>query len=248
LTSIGSDRRGADATPVAGRRPQARSVRQSRRQAMQNCRRWHFLPSSLARMSRFRSAARVVPLFTDVAGFAWQLARFPDENDGFVLHLWGRVREASLLPLTGGIAMVEQMGQTEERFYTPWLVVRRAEDVPGQWVAHCLDFDLVTQGNSMLQAMEMACDAVEIVLADDVAHNLDPYSRRAPQKVWTEFYDRFSRALPIKGDVGQLREEDVGILIGQATFRVCLERADHAPKKIEHRMPIVLETTRDCQA
>lgn len=131
------------------------------------------------------------------------------------------------------------------KFLTAWLVLRRADDVPGQWTAHCLDFDVVTQGNSMLHAIEMAYDAVGIVLSDDQVHSRDPYSRRAPQRFWDDFYEKFSSSVPVKGDLRQLNEGDVDTLLGQISIHVHCVREDHVDaKKIDCTLPIMLETTR----
>lgn len=86
--------------------------------------------------------------------------------------------------------MVQDMGRLEERVYDAWVVLRRAEDVEGEWVAHCLDFDVIAQGVSMQEAAEAAKEAIGIILADDVEAKLDPYDRRAPQRFWTDLYER----------------------------------------------------------
>jgi hypothetical protein len=65
-----------------------------------------------------------------------------------------------------------------------WVVVEPAHDVPGQWTAHCLDFDVVTQGNSFGHALEMLCEATTIVLAEDLIAGRDPAKRRAPEECW----------------------------------------------------------------
>ena len=66
-----------------------------------------------------------------------------------------------------------------------WLKVSRARDVPGEWVAHCLDFDVVTQGNSRAHALRMVREAVEIVVREDLAAGRNPHARRAPPEFWT---------------------------------------------------------------
>jgi len=58
----------------------------------------------------------------------------------------------------------------------------RAEDVPGCWVAHCLDFDIMSIGDSPQHALEMVREAVGLALADDLNHGRDPHERRADDK------------------------------------------------------------------
>jgi hypothetical protein len=47
-----------------------------------------------------------------------------------------------------------------------FFTVQRAADVEGQWVSHCLDIDVVTQGTSLKHAIDMLCEAVTIVVRE----------------------------------------------------------------------------------
>src|SRR5947209_3310903 len=84
-----------------------------------------------------------------------------------------------------------------------WIVVERAADLPDAWVAHCLDFDVVSQGNSPQHAIEMLREAVEMVVMDDLKRNADPRSRRAPEAYWVQLSrlldgaDRVSPSAPL---------------------------------------------------
>jgi hypothetical protein len=66
-------------------------------------------------------------------------------------------------------------------------VARAAPDVPGQWIAHCLDLDIVTQGESFKEAMMSICEAVDMALEEGAPEG---YSR-APEKFW-ELFKRIS--------------------------------------------------------
>jgi len=59
-------------------------------------------------------------------------------------------------------------------------LAHEAQDLPGQWVAHCLDFDLVIQGDSFTDALDYLCDAVRDALADGAPHGF----KRAPEEFW----------------------------------------------------------------
>jgi predicted RNase H-like HicB family nuclease len=63
-------------------------------------------------------------------------------------------------------------------------LIERAEDVPGEWVAHCLDFDVVMQGSSLRHAFDAVKEAVEMVVIDDLERGADPRARRAPDEYW----------------------------------------------------------------
>jgi hypothetical protein len=75
-----------------------------------------------------------------------------------------------------------------------WILIERAADLPGEWVAHCLDFDVVTQGSSMHQAFEMVLDAVRMVVEEDVASGREPMERRAPKECWARLWNAMKHA------------------------------------------------------
>jgi hypothetical protein len=80
--------------------------------------------------------------------------------------------------------------------YEFWLVVRPAADVPGQWVAHCLELDVVTSGNSIRHAFEMAAEASLMTVLDDVAeHGAPRADRRAPDEYWEQLKVIFRRGV-----------------------------------------------------
>lgn len=94
-----------------------------------------------------------------------------------------------------------------EGFYNFWIVVRPSEQLEGQWVAHCLELDIVSQGNSIAHAFKMISEAVCMVIADDLEDNLDPRSRRpAPKEYWDELWSALSRGEPT--DFASLNEAD----------------------------------------
>ena len=67
------------------------------------------------------------------------------------------------------------------------VLVTRAIDIPGIWVARCLAIDLVTQGPSLRAAFEMMREAVLMVVADDLLHGLDPLGRSPSEdSYWAE--------------------------------------------------------------
>jgi len=80
-----------------------------------------------------------------------------------------------------------------------WVYFERDLDLDGIWVAHVLDLDLVTQGDSLRDAIDMAVDAAITVLA--AALEREPNSlvelfakRRAPKDDWDKLWALFERA------------------------------------------------------
>jgi predicted RNase H-like HicB family nuclease len=90
---------------------------------------------------------------------------------------------------------MSQGGQRKVRepngVYAAWIVIFPAEDVPGTWVAHALEFDVVTQGSNAEDAYAMATEAVTMVLTEDLREGRDPYARRAPDECWKPLREMF---------------------------------------------------------
>jgi hypothetical protein len=64
-------------------------------------------------------------------------------------------------------------------------VIYPAPDLPGEWVAHCLELDLVTQGTGALHACEMMNEAIRMVAEERIAMGLPPFEfRSAPPEAW----------------------------------------------------------------
>ncbi|MBS2028705.1 MAG: hypothetical protein JST54_12460 [Deltaproteobacteria bacterium] len=85
--------------------------------------------------------------------------------------------------------LLKHMGDSAQyHHFDYWVTVRPSEDVPGQWVAHCLNIDVVSQGNSLAHAFEMIMEASLQTVMDDVAAGRDPDERRAPQEFWTDLW------------------------------------------------------------
>ncbi|HEX3479295.1 MAG TPA: hypothetical protein VHT91_29930 [Kofleriaceae bacterium] len=65
------------------------------------------------------------------------------------------------------------------------IVVAPAEDIAGVWVGHCLDFDIISQGDNPNEAIEAVIEAVAMAILDDLQAGLDPCDRpRAPDEDW----------------------------------------------------------------
>ncbi len=115
------------------------------------------------------------------------------------------------------------------RRYNLWFCVRRTIDAPGQWTAHCLELDVVTQGESVAHALRMLSEACTMTLACDLEAGRDPFERRAPESYWVELY-----RVVCKGTLGNIdyittANEDFGAIAGQVEFHVFDQRAAHDP-------------------
>ena len=54
------------------------------------------------------------------------------------------------------------------------VVLWPADDVTGQWLAQCLELDVISQGNSLSHALDMLKEAVGDVLVSDLQMKVDP--------------------------------------------------------------------------
>ncbi len=68
-----------------------------------------------------------------------------------------------------------------------WAIFRQDDALEGkEWVAHCLDFDVVTQGRTFEHALSMLGEALLMVISEDLSAGRDPAERRAPEEDWLE--------------------------------------------------------------
>lgn len=86
--------------------------------------------------------------------------------------------------------------------HTLSILCRPAEDVRNCWVAHCLDVDVVTQGNDPAHALAMVCEAAIIYFGYAIAHGRDPFERQAPDEYWQAFDKALEHGTPIEPQRG----------------------------------------------
>ena len=68
------------------------------------------------------------------------------------------------------------------------ILIIPSEDVPGLWVSHCLDMDLISQGDNPNKAFRAIMEGVVMMAEDDLSNDLDPLGRdKAPQEDWDRF-------------------------------------------------------------
>lgn len=97
-----------------------------------------------------------------------------------------------------------------------WVVLEPAEDVPGEWLAHCLDLDVMSQGRTLSHALDMMVEAVDLVLEEDRKAGLDPFDRSAQPAEWEAFGEHMRHAELSTLDVLE-RAADAGSLVWMAT-------------------------------
>jgi predicted RNase H-like HicB family nuclease len=83
--------------------------------------------------------------------------------------------------------------------FETWIHVSPAEDVPGQWVAHCIANDVISMGNDVEQAIAMVMEACAFTIVDDLEHDRDPLKRGelTPQECREKVTDLIERGIPL---------------------------------------------------
>lgn len=67
--------------------------------------------------------------------------------------------------------------------YLVRVVVTPGEELP-VWVAHCLTFNVCSQGETVEQAMAFLDDCIQTAIESDAEMGLDPRGRSAPSECW----------------------------------------------------------------
>lgn len=68
-----------------------------------------------------------------------------------------------------------------------WVLVRPGAS-SGEWVAHCLDVDIISEGATIWKAVESVREAVAIVMDDEADNGLDLLRQRAPEEDWNTLF------------------------------------------------------------
>lgn len=116
---------------------------------------------------------------------------------------------------------------THSRTFSLNFFFRRSEEVPGQWLAHCLDVDVVTYGNSLKHALDMAREAVDLVIKDDLASGLEPMERSAPREEWESVLRRVNGAGMKAYRLSELLKHDAAVSFVYVSLVVAYHRIDH---------------------
>lgn len=87
-----------------------------------------------------------------------------------------------------------EIPMNNSRRYSCWAQISPAEDVPGEWVAHCLNLDVASQGSTPEHASQMIREACAMVVEEDLRSGIDPLSHEAPVDEWDAFHVLRERA------------------------------------------------------
>jgi predicted RNase H-like HicB family nuclease len=127
------------------------------------------------------------------------------------------------------------------RTYNLFITLQRSDEMPGKWVAHCLDVDVVSYGESLKDAIDMIKEAVEMVFVEDFSSGREPLERRAPKVLWDEMWKNLlphTVTLPME-DVLKKPDSEIRYAVFQPTLTLHLRPA--AARRISKEPPPVPE-------
>ena len=119
----------------------------------------------------------------------------------------------------------------ERRVYSCWVIVEPAPDVKGKWIAHCLDFDTLSQADDAETAAKILIEATTHTILDDLAEGANPEARRAPDEDWA-IIEQLVDA-PQYGSFAELKEKvdlagDRGRFVIGCQFVLAIDRLEPA--------------------
>ncbi|MFZ4580441.1 MAG: type II toxin-antitoxin system HicB family antitoxin [Myxococcota bacterium] len=94
------------------------------------------------------------------------------------------------------------------------ILFKPSKKLRGVWVAHVLDFELVTQGDSLKHAFQMALEAIGLVILADREAGKDRARRKAPARYWDAFRRVTEEGRPIE-ELGQDGDADAFAVVAQ---------------------------------
>lgn len=91
------------------------------------------------------------------------------------------------------------------------VLVSRCE---AQWVSHCLDLDLVSEGATLRDAVDAVVEAIDMVVREDVQQGLDPLDRkRAPREFWDRWFEVMTTGVPLDPSRGERDVSELATLV-----------------------------------
>lgn len=112
----------------------------------------------------------------------------------------------------------------DHKAFNFWVMIRPARDLPGVWVSHCLDLDVVSQGDSLRDAYDSVIEASLMTLADDLTEKRDITERRAPKEFWDELFKLANRAKRVDfKETVENPPKDLSVLCAQVVVSVQIQ-------------------------
>lgn len=106
-------------------------------------------------------------------------------------------------------------------WWNTWSLFRKSEDLPGVWVGHCLGLDVVSQGDSLEDAVQNLLEAIRLVVVDDCSRGVDPRQRpTAPEEDWTLLFSTLRTGKSLEELNAEERDDRRTVIAAQ--MRICI--------------------------
>jgi predicted RNase H-like HicB family nuclease len=100
--------------------------------------------------------------------------------------------------------------------FASWVIVEPAEDIPGVWVAHWLELDVISQSDSPQDAIASITEAVAMTVVDDLKNGIDSDERRAPPEFWARLAHVIKHGSEVK--ISEVKGDSKFVLAAQVTL------------------------------
>ena len=118
------------------------------------------------------------------------------------------------------------------------ILIRQAPDIAGQWLAHCLNWDVLSHGSSPREAAAAIAEALVVTIEEDSHLGLDPSDRRpAPATYWEPFINAMKHGSPLNTDRLDSVSAGPGTLIAGTLYMVPLSKGVSPLPEVEQMPP-----------
>ncbi len=127
------------------------------------------------------------------------------------------------------------------------ILIRQAPDIAGQWLAHCLNWDVLSHGSSPREAAAAIAEVLVVTIEEDLRLGLDPSDRRqAPAAYWKPFLNAMEHGSPLSTERLDRLSDGPGTLIA-ATLRLVKlsKRASRLPEAEQMPPPFMIRAIED---
>ncbi len=118
-----------------------------------------------------------------------------------------------------------------------WFVFRRDRSDSSIWVGHCIDLDIVSYGPSLHEAFQATCEAVDILVCDDLENGRKPRDRQpAPFEVQQDFQQKVLLGEPTDMAVAMEHDDAIEWLLAAVNMLFRVESSCASREEPQHML------------
>lgn len=116
-----------------------------------------------------------------------------------------------------------------------WVLVWKDPEISEEdghcWIAHALNYDVVSQGRTVSHAVAQAREAAEIFMLDRLNAGRDPLEYKAPQEDWDRLAHIHQQGRRVA--IGELSDEERDKLTFAVEVKVSAIQLDNRERRVE---------------